>query len=587
MQPSKRAYIMDPFHFLKTPPPQQFHKKSVSEQPIRSERENLNIHSRSFSTSQILLAAASKPKQPDTTFDDLWDSNDTKATEGCCFLSKSCRDKRFAFSASTILFLLTASIGLVSNLSLVATHSLQGPDSNGFRFHESRSPTSHKRFLFDSFHGDIKQSSNNASNERPKLVIHIGPHKTATTTTQTELTFFQDRLALDNYVYLGRLYHPYSNSERMVLNRTPDSTLQTYFRDMFQKCWKPTKVECVKDLRDLLHSQFKTFDRPMPNLLISDEALLKLYDDQKNSDRNENYIMLKEILGRDFDIVIVVTYRRFYEWLPSAKHQKDKPTGESSKTMWPGKSRTGTSPQPLFPENQTMSSIIDSWSREHFFTESTYETLREIAAPNFVVKVVHMYSKMSVRTNFLCNAIPNAAQSCRSSRREDAVLREARINTRSGEENVDIIRYPSALFDALATAAVSFIDTHKWERQKVSKMLRDHYYSASLAFNNRLYQQEASVPEDQHGSRKFATTNPWQLPIICPSLSRLDELLHHSLALESKLLPRLFRKSAIEHVNGFRYTSAKTLDYCWVDTEKALSNESPWKQHILSTFNAS
>lgn len=229
---------------------------------------------------------------------------------------------------------------------------------------------------------------------KPKLVIHIGPHKTASTTLQTDLTYYQDILRLDNYKYLGRYYHPTTvvlkqkndsktnmDSSFVKLNRTPDSKLQTYFRDVFAKCWHPPSsssslssveydarddgdaipphvLRCAQELRDTLWETYAR--RPsswlpkknssdtdeasvlLPNLLISDEAFLKLYEDNDENNNNKtatinnnHYVWMTQVLGRDWDIVIAVAYRRFYEWLPSAKYQKDKPTAERRSTEWP------------------------------------------------------------------------------------------------------------------------------------------------------------------------------------------------------------------------------------------------------------
>jgi hypothetical protein len=658
---------MDPFHSLKTPSPLDHSQqrplhdrtKCASEPTTVRPTKNVSIHHgrRHSSASHVVTSwwriPRNKKQQRRLDQDPFTTPANTNDARGCWDSSESMAmdqhndmptnkttwtGKRFTVvTLSTLMFLMAASIGLVSNVFLLAAEDLQKHYYYGhLRFAANTAdplPTKrHLTTLFESYHGPVEDS--NAAAGRPKLVIHIGPHKTATTTTQAELTFFQDRLALDDYLYLGRLYYPYDNGERMVLNRTPDSTLQTLFRNMFQKCWRDTKEQCVQDLRDRLHSQF---DPRMPNLLISDEALLKLYDDPSDSERNENFVILKDILGRDFDIVIIVTYRRFFEWLPSAKHQKDKPTGEASKTQWPGKSlsRAGIAPRPLLPNDQSVTSVIDEWSREHFLTSVTYATLRELATdtPNFTVQIVHMYHhKLSVRTNFLCHAVPNAPHSCRASHRDDAIRRldqdETRINARSlgtttttttttttieMEESsvaetmmmMNTPHYPGVFFDALATAAIAYIDTDHWDRQTVSKMLRDHYYASSQAYimveqeEERLRHQEPVMDDEstfpqQSTAVPTTTTNPWLLPIVCPSRERLEALLHYSLSLEARMLPKLFQKSATTHVADFWIVATDTFDFCWIDTDTVLRSHdnddnvaaagSPWKQHIIDTF---
>ena len=489
----------------------------------------------------------------------------------------------FSFS----LFLLAASIGILTNLA---------PAFNSELIHllDVLTPTGivssrPDHFLFQTYHEQL-QTPSASGYDRPKLVIHLGPHKTASTTLQTDLTYYQDRLAQDGYVYLGRIYHPYSNGERIVLNRSPDTLAQTYFRDMFKRCWRATKRECVEDLRDLLRSQYRKPYQSHLSLLVSDEAFLKLFDDSSESETNENYVLMKEVLAEDWDVVLVLAYRRFFEWLPSAKYQKDKPTADRSKSLWPGDGSKGLHLRPLFPSfeslNQTEISLR-KWGREHFFSESTVATLRNLTSPNFQLKIYHMYGKMSVRTTFLCKVVPRAPFSCRSSQQQDSFQQETRMNARSESENMNIPSYPSALFDFLATSASSLIDTEKWERQKVARMLRDHYFEASTEFFDNYTSITPNDPESEEINSETLTPppNPWKLPLVCPSQAQLDLLEQQSLTLEALHIPKLYQKTGVQHRSAFRSAARTAPDYCWVNTTALLASESSvWREYIVSTF---
>ena len=270
-------------------------------------------------------------------------------------------------------FFLAALLGLSSNLQpIIASSSLQGyvlPMSlSSLNFDRAR--PLHQRVLFREHNDhDPIHTVNSTAAQRPKLYFHIGPHKVASTTLQTEMTKYQDRLAQDNTVYLGRFYHPYMSptEHRLILNRRDDSAIQTAARDMFHNCWSNHTRDCVEDLHQLLLNKFDR--RPyhnLPNLLISDEAFLKLWV-ETNATTNQHYELLQSVLGRDWDVVIVLAYRRFYDWLPSNKYQADKT--RTIQCNWNSKPL-----EPLFPlaQNNTdaeslaarTQSMLEYWSRQ-------------------------------------------------------------------------------------------------------------------------------------------------------------------------------------------------------------------------------
>jgi len=356
---------------------------------------------------------------------------------------------------------------------------------------------------------------------------------------------------------------------------------------------------------------------------------------------NENYVLLKDVLGQHFDVVLVLAYRRFYEWLPSLKHQIDKPLKyEKSKVLWPGGAGGngtavggGTALQPLFPiADKTAdddaaaldgptSVMFDGWRRHHFFSPRTMHTIRKLTASNFSLKIYHLYGKLSVRTNFLCRILEDADYSCRASRKQDALQQETRINARSSA-----VVYPWAFFDAMATTAAAhkFIDTENWKRQTVARMLRDHYYKRTQVWEKERHESVDGEPEDNASdgsggddavvksanidtgnalnvAEEFSSTptlkNPWELPLLCPTERQFDQLLHLSLSLEAMHLPKLYRKAAMEHRAAFRAATtspASAVAYCWIDLEALFgksrddtNSSSAWQEYIVETFSSS
>lgn len=609
------------------------------------------------------------PPMTSSHFSDRDDDEEEGDEENCMRVllpiqTSTCR--RFLSVVSIATFLWAAVVGVATNLApLWSSHLHRYVLPTAGTIDYAQQPRSSvQRVLYRTYHEHSNTAqafattttttgSGSDRSERPKLVIHMGPQKTASTALQSDLTYYQDRLQLDNYVYLGRYYRPSVTNGQLKLNRSPDSVLQTYFRYMFRNCWRAHKKQCVEDLRDKLIAEFqKPYQQALPNLLVSEETFLKLYDDTDTnnitptvvpSNRiNKNYDLLANVLGRDWDVVIILAYRRFFEWLPSAKYQKDKPTLERQRSEWPRtktKNSGGIPLQPLFPKLQPLHDVeeeldtqtrdmLDVWRREHFFSDHTMHTLRLLTTGNaanstFQIKIFHLYGKLSVRTNFFCNVLPQAEHSCRASRHQDDLQRqETRINKREetcDDSDTGTIQYPFAFFDAMAVSAAPLIDTATWKRQTVARMLNKHYCAATAIWqhgkekktqpleeaannNDALLEGNDDDSEPQTGTivqvpvetiinDNFHEPNPWELPLICPTERQLDQLLHMSLKLEARYLPKLYRKAAAEHRAAF-YSAIKTSPeyYCWIDTDALLSSDQHnrttlwWKDYILEMF---
>jgi hypothetical protein len=145
-------------------------------------------------------------------------------------------------------------------------------------------------------------------------------------------------------------------------------------------------------------------------------------------------------------------------------------------------------------------------------------------------------------------------------------------------------------------------------------MLHDHYIAASVDWKEEMDQQAAAsqiaseevVVDDDEGvpydddaagtSVAYSTSedekpnlafkNPWELPLLCPSTEQLEQLLHESLSIEARHLPKLYRKAVHEHRAAFHKAVAESpADYCWIDTDSLLLKDTVWKEYISETFS--
>jgi len=360
---------------------------------------------------------------------------------------------------------------------------------------------------------------------KPHLVIHVGPSKTATTSLQTSLTQFQDYLAADNYTYSGRYYSPF-NDERGNLHLNPKvSPLLKETTDMLKK------RKCSLNPRSLCCSSFKTMldeykDRGQ-NVIISEEAINHIWV------RPTDYVAVQEALQDEWRVTVVVGYRRFYEWLPSYKYQQDRLDHKVPwKTEWPGQG--GRPLEGLFPN------YFRHWRQLFSYTDSALNNI----GVTFPVKLLNLHDETSVRSNFLCNIVPDAPTSCKESLDRDQRGAETTINTRSETS--------SFFYDTIAIAAAqtALVDVNKWRRGEVVKAIQIH-------------------------NEEVLNCTVLDLELDCPSEQQLKEFLQLSLDLEKNLMPALFSTGEVEHRAAF-YRKVEAKAFCWVDAEAVLNSER-WK----------
>jgi hypothetical protein len=493
---------------------------------------------------------------------------------------------------------------------------------------------------------------------KPRLVIHIGPPKTGSTSLQADLTAMQDFLRKDGFVYLGRLYKPYRNPKngKIVINRRPDSPALTTLRNMFSTGNDDFQIEtnrkdCIFDFRTFLINTFmlpvldsNVNNRSLQdssrrqqdtgyvshnlgrngaplNILISDEALMKLWNVQDNEDVTEIWTELYESLTEVWDVTIVATYRRFFEWLPSAKAQRDKPTLERRRSAWVTSNSGGEALQPIFPSafdmnGSSLEEMLFEWRRNHFLSDTVLNAIKAFqdldSQRKFDLKIFHSYGRRTLTTSFLCNVLA-LNSSCQESRARDRIKGEAtRLNSRDEAITSHQGSLPSVLphsfYDAIATEAakLGLINTCKclfflllfefglqfsfisfcvgllwwelaaWNRHQVAVLLQG--FDATV-------RQRAREYELKHLELS--------IPLKCPTTMQLQQLLELSLRIEAEYMPQLFNRGHIDHKVQFQNTVESKVSYCWIDTDALLSKKdaSPvallWQKYIQKQFAGS
>ena len=149
----------------------------------------------------------------------------------------------------------------------------------------------------------------------------------------------------------------------------------------------------------------------------------------------------------------------------------------------------------------------------------------------FPIKILDIHLGR-VRTNFVCEILPNAKETCQRSRATDAQEPESKANVEQ-----------SLFYDAIVTKAaeMGLVDTEKNKRHETVVKLAQYY-------------------------EEYLGRDPKELDQTCPPEDQLNYLLERSIAKEKKLMPH---KLEADHRQAFEEAKRKKK-FCWIDTEKAL-----------------
>jgi hypothetical protein len=405
------------------------------------------------------------------------------------------------------------------------------------------------------------ESSYSATDEKPWLVIHVGPPKTATTTIQEALTTdtFQQALQRDNYVYTGAYIRNDGQFQRpkKINQQLKDVRCHMEMSKARQQLSRKNKrqnspkkavkevvsrVPCAKEIVRLL----QIFKKRNQSLIISDETLSNAWTafyDMRNK-APLDFISLRELLSDDWNLLVIIGYRRFVDWLPSAKQQIERWNPHKPRmNKWPDGTRTG---------GKAVSGVFpDYWKRPRGLAyHYTHEVLA--AVDNILpVRIFNMHltdadddQLVPVRTNFLCHALPNAPHTCAFSKQMDAATLQEKIANPQQTLSYDML--------ATAAAAANLIDTVAIKRHDA--------VLAAQEYHEKVLNQTAT-----------------DFPVTCPDKSEYETYLNHSLILEKEILPELFATTpALEerHIADF-WKSVAQQKYCHIDTAAVLQ-ESQW-----------
>jgi len=379
---------------------------------------------------------------------------------------------------------------------------------------------------------------------RPTLVVHIGPSKTGSSTIQRDSCEFSDSLKMDNYIYAGMFsgrdmkrieVRLLANDNCLYIVRDYLSTDDSGRRAMDIPCWQERMKGVVEG-------------NVSKNVILSNEG----YSYSSDILFNKTYHSALQIAYRDWDFLIVATYRRYAEWVVSVVKQYNA-NGCLTKGGWP---HEGGKQQ-----------CVKMWARIKRFPQTgkfrynawMYSNI-EVAIPAWTegggrFATLNFHDKPHITSSFYCDILNNTPHTCLQSLNRT-------VGTHSNPRSVLSVACSNIVYRAAETGLISNRTTH------------------------RTVQITASTTLEQHVRAHVRTYS--DLPLNCPDRTSLEGLLRKSLRFEERMMPRFFRSSGVEerHRREFWYRADVEKELCDVDVDRLLAGVTTWDQVLTRLKSA-
>jgi len=370
--------------------------------------------------------------------------------------------------------------------------------------------------------------------KKPYFVLHIGPSKTGTTTLQKESIRLQEYLEQDNNVYLGRYASRSARQPaRMAELLSNDGCLQEVSKlfngnsssTIIPKCWKERTY------------RIREYNTNHTNIIVSDEHYS--YERQLAHVCNDPqyWSTLRQALFVDWNLIVVVTYRRYAEWILSvAKEVNQKLCHNPShpSAQWDG--------QRCWSLWQLIETYLDTTGGDAFSYMNVDTT--SLAYADVPVRILNLHASSSLMTTLYCDVIRNSPNTCRKLQ-ENATTNKIMENVQSVMTTV----YNDIVFEASRAGLLQSEEMREKIRQD--------------------FTMEVAKEGDSMGLQML------DLPLLCPRRSDLNRLLRKSLNLE-RLVIGSDRED--EHQRDFWRLANEKKAFCGVDTARLLSGKTSWME---------
>jgi len=416
------------------------------------------------------------------------------------------------------------------------------------------------------------------SADKPNLILHVGPIKTGVERLAQALVNspeLKDALQEDQYVIamnreassnttssytspvdtsalhydcqheLNEIRRQFLTSKKHLHHHTLPETIARV------PCWKAF----LEELEPLKQSQ--------TNVVIADEQLSsKVILDAvavNGAAAILDWDTVRETLFPDWNVIVVINYRRYYQWLLSAKAAAEQVhlLQQHSQTAprlarWPAHER-GMLLEPLFPH------FVQG--AEHKLDVPYTHRLVQLYPPQFVsaVRLLNLHSGdygNHMVTQFLCDVLPDAAAACAAA--HSSVLPS---NDELLETAADAKWYDFELIDELVNEAQHRMYLRWRHCSRTAATITTEYY----------------VTQHLH-------LQPRQLPLQCPLEPAAQAFLDESVHYEQRLLGE--QHAAADHAKEYWDWARTTQLLCNIDMGGILK-QSQWRAFFRHLTNRS
>jgi len=383
------------------------------------------------------------------------------------------------------------------------------------------------------------QNTATKPDRRPWLLVHIGPHKTGTSTIQCELSFLKEYLRnRSSTEYIGRVYRSCLSDPTAHVSNTIDTRSLVRCLDQHSDSSpcsdREEWIEFARLLEKLAANQ--------TNVIMSDEAIsrAKLTD--------SNLRLFNATVSEHFRVKLVVVYRRYWEWLLSMHNEKYKPRSYRKRfRIWPDE-QGGESMEsfPVYYRRLLQWQGFGGYqmAAERQDVHAAYYLKEQFRRHFDDVRIFNMHQQTgTLLDNFVQTIVPDlqGAYAKRTSHRD---------THHNPSANLD--------YDLLATAA------RKRGLLRYSLQRRHVTHAVAGILGSFSY------------SNQTTTTIGGAVPLECLTDTERATLLNRSLALERHMFP----KDADDWVEPHQAAFAEA-NFCNVDTDQALADP-VWQQFFQS-----
>lgn len=223
---------------------------------------------------------------------------------------------------------------------------------------------------------------------QPRFILHIGPHKTATTSIQCALyQYRKDLQELDSILYLGKVDEKFCQVRADGGKTGQDERvrkMESCFKD--EKCWQG------------LEGEWGSHRANGVDLVLSKEGISDWASANHSKVEWRQQFWPKFIQALDgWNVTVVLTYRPYFEWLPSAFNQHSHHMRLQARQPFP------KSHEPMGTFGETLVRILD----ENLL--APYPFVDEILTFSFPsswnIRVVNLHETGDVVKAFLCETL--------------------------------------------------------------------------------------------------------------------------------------------------------------------------------------